>query len=306
MSPRFERKEEERKLARDKAQELFSQLDRDKNGFVDRAEFALLTKMMMRKYPQIQLLDSRGAVKPFDLEEDFKLMDRGATGEAPFEDFNVWWRGRTGDDDADIPVLPESMVNKINEIGALLPAQSGDSVSMGARSGAALWNFLRPRLGLRWGSVASPLCTTAHPRYTRFTKICSTSISEVPMRPNPRLLVKMESRWGNIRELYSTSSSSSRFLEKQLPPGVRHPDSTFSAYWDVGQIFALLYVSALVPFRVSMGITICHTSFAFWVDAFVDVYFIADLVLAFRTGMLTQGVQEGPPGPLALVVPQHA
>jgi hypothetical protein len=34
---------------------------------------------------------------------------------------------------------------------------------------------------------------------------------------------------------------------------VRHPDSSFSGWWDMLQIVALLYVSGFVPFRVSMG-----------------------------------------------------
>jgi hypothetical protein len=36
------------------------------------------------------------------------------------------------------------------------------------------------------GSVASSLCTTAHPLYTRFAYIFGASISEATMRPDPR------------------------------------------------------------------------------------------------------------------------
>jgi hypothetical protein len=39
------------------------------------------------------------------------------------------------------------------------------------------------------GSVALSLCLTAHPLYTRFTKIIGTSISVTTMRPNPRRAV---------------------------------------------------------------------------------------------------------------------
>jgi hypothetical protein len=40
----------------------------------------------------------------------------------------------------------------------------------------------------RWpqGSVALPLCTTAHPLYTSFTNIFGASVSESTMRPHPR------------------------------------------------------------------------------------------------------------------------
>jgi hypothetical protein len=35
------------------------------------------------------------------------------------------------------------------------------------------------------GSVALPLCATAQPLYTRFTKVIGASISEATMRPSP-------------------------------------------------------------------------------------------------------------------------
>ena len=52
----------------------------------------------------------------------------------------------------------------------------------------------------------------------------------------------------------------------------------FAAYWDVAQIFALVYVSILVPFRACMDIAVPVDSFAFWLEVIVDIYFIADLV----------------------------
>jgi hypothetical protein len=40
---------------------------------------------------------------------------------------------------------------------------------------------------LEKGSVALPLCTTAHPLHTGFPNIFSASVCETTMLPNPRL-----------------------------------------------------------------------------------------------------------------------
>jgi hypothetical protein len=48
--------------------------------------------------------------------------------------------------------------------------------------------FAKPRAGrLGLGSLASSICTTAHPLHTRFTNIFGVSLSEATMWPNPML-----------------------------------------------------------------------------------------------------------------------
>ena len=59
---------------------------------------------------------------------------------------------------------------------------------------------------------------------------------------------------------------------------------------------ALLYVTALVPVRVAFAVDVELGGSAWWFDAAVDVYFITDLVLNFRTAIwLPNGTLEVEP-----------
>jgi hypothetical protein len=68
----------------------------------------------------------------------------------------------------------------------------------------------------RWsqGSVASSLCTTAHPLHTIFTNIIGTSVSETTKRPNLRW--SHAARW--------------KFRDCPGPPGAVKRPSRFSMY----------------------------------------------------------------------------
>ena len=244
----FLKKDDERKAARKRAKELFNEIDEDGGGTLDIDEVAKMHKVLMKNFPKVEL------EPPFDLEKDFADMDKTGTGEVSFAEFEYWWRSRTGDDEPDIPVLPESMVSKVNEITSA-NKRLGTLPTDRKRSGVELWAFLRPRLFL---------------------------------------LVEMSKRWGNIHALYPTASSGSIFEEKPLPKWVRNPDSEFSTQWDIAQVFALLYVCYIVPLRASMEMTTPIDSFAFWWDVVVDCYFIADLFLNFRTAFWdARGTLEG-------------
>lgn len=89
-------------------------------------------------------------------------------------------------------------------------------------------------------------------------------------------------QWGDIHDLYE-SHTMSYFEDIPLPPWVLDPESTFSVVWDGFQLIFLLYVSVTVPLRTCFEIDVPVGSFWFFVDNVVDVYFITDMVLQFRT-----------------------
>lgn len=49
------------------------------------------------------------------------------------------------------------------------------------------------------------------------------------------------------------------------------------------QVILLLYVMVAVPLRIGFGIEVEFGTVSFWVDAVVDVYFICDVAMNFRT-----------------------
>ena len=50
----------------------------------------------------------------------------------------------------------------------------------------------------------------------------------------------MQRQWGQVHEIYE-GLSASRFDHGDIPTFIRDPDSTFSAVWDLSQVFLLLY-----------------------------------------------------------------
>jgi len=97
-------------------------------------------------------------------------------------------------------------------------------------------------------------------------------------------------------------------LDRRAWLGMLHPQTKERAMWDIGQMVALIYTFAVLPYRLAFGVetepfydangecpvanTICGVPF--WLDAAVDISFICDLVLNFnayvkhpKTGLLT-------------------
>jgi Ca2+-binding EF-hand superfamily protein len=102
------------------------------------------------------------------------------------------------------------------------------------------------------------------------------------LRPRLRMLVQMAKNWGEISELY-TSHAHSLHQDRVLRKCTRHPDSSFSAVWDLSSILFLVYVSVSVPLRACFEMEVSLGSFEFFIDNIVDMYFIVDVVLNFRT-----------------------
>eukprot|EP01048_Picozoa_sp_COSAG05_P023064 COSAG05_NODE_4846_length_1351_cov_1.164537_2_plen_70_part_00 len=49
-----------------------------------------------------------------------------------------------------------------------------------------------------------------------------------------------------------------------------------------------MYVAALVPFRFGFDIELENFSIEWWVELVVDLYFIVDFMMNFRTGYLDE------------------
>ena len=165
-----------RRELRKNVEQVFRMTDQDGSGKLDREEVAAMAAKISRKY---------GAEfePPFDLEADFADMDTRATGLIDFKQFATWFKYRTGDDEPEIPVLPEFMVRKVGTLSAQVAVQqvggrlsrrissrkrnhkaavessAKDDGDRPTRSGKKLWGFLRPRLGIivslqrQWGRV---------------------------------------------------------------------------------------------------------------------------------------------------------
>jgi CRP-like cAMP-binding protein len=106
-----------------------------------------------------------------------------------------------------------------------------------------------------------------------------------------KLVVQLQKQYGEIHDMYGASTS--QFEEVPVPKTIRDPDSLFSGIWDLLQLIMLLLVCYYVPLRTGFSITVELWSYEFWQDAVIDVYFIIDIIIQFRTAYWTRsGVLE--------------
>jgi hypothetical protein len=52
---------------------------------------------------------------------------------------------------------------------------------------------------------------------------------------------------------------------------------------DLTQVVFICWVATVVPYRICFDVAIPLGSTPFWIDAFIDLFFIVDVVLNFRT-----------------------
>jgi Ca2+-binding EF-hand superfamily protein len=244
-------KERERRQMRRKVRDLFESIDKDHSGRLDKAEFAKLATKGK---------DLLGIHPPFDLEKDWAACEhtvyQDMEPEVTYQGFEKWWKSRLGLDSEfpDIPVLPEFMVQRVSEVSEKLDKREhrGASLSVkrrghtGPLTGKDLWKIIRPRI---------------------------------------LSIVRMQNQWGGIHQIYQANSSSAESIYESspVPKWTRDPDSAFSAAWDMIQVFLLFYVAVAVPLRAGFDLTTPLWSFGFFFDLCVDIYFVADIVLNFRT-----------------------
>lgn len=73
-----------------------------------------------------------------------------------------------------------------------------------------------------------------------------------------------------------------------------------AAFWDILQVLLLCYLSIVLPLRACFTVDIDVGDAAFYFEVFVDVIFITDLLLNFRTAYMTpSGVLEERPRKIA-------
>ncbi len=172
-----------RRDLRKEVEQVFRMTDVDDSGKLDREEIGLMAVKIAKRFAGASF------DPPFDLDTDFAAMDCDNKGYATYDDFAAWFRFRTGDDEPDIPVLPEYMVRKVgalstqikheeairgsfrerkrgndksatNENGLDSLVGSSGPARRPARSGKELWGFLAPRLNVlvalqnQWGRVS--------------------------------------------------------------------------------------------------------------------------------------------------------
>ena len=252
--------------------ELFEAADRDRSGILEKSEFASLVNKANTNVG-LPALFAGGPLDPdsdskarFNLEEAWSEIRKVPFAEGKklgvnFAGFEAWWKGKSGATEPDIPVLPEFMVLKINDKVAHDNVWKRNLQTQEQQSMSRNWTMLTAKL---------------------------------------RALVGAQRQWGDLHEIYETRAES-LFEQAPLPPYVRDPDSEFSAAWDLTSVALLLYVAIMIPLRACFDMEVQLWSGVFWFDAIVDVFFICDVALNFRTSFFDKnGFREERPKKMAM------
>ena len=110
-----------------------------------------------------------------------------------------------------------------------------------------------------------------------------------------KVLVQLRSTWGPLHNMYEARTQS-HFEEQPLHAWTQDPDSAFTSTRDLLSVVMLLYVSAAVPLRVCFGVGVALWSPTFFVEVIVDLFFVVDVALNFRTAYYDEhGLRESRP-----------
>ena len=199
---------------------------------------------------------------PFDLEADWAKVKKTRTGQWPYivsevsyRDFANWFSNRLQMEQQEIPVLPEYLVAKIEETCFMSrPGDEGKRLQ-GTKDSDGI--------GSR----------SAKDRWKM-------------LRPRLTALVHLQRQWGHVHDIYHVDP---HYEQGELSRWIRDPDSKFSQIWDLMQVVLLLYISVVVPIRAGFEEGVVLWSTTFFIDAAIDIYFVCDLVLNFRTAYYTKG-----------------
>lgn len=303
-----------RRAVRREVKENFELFDRDHSGILDYGEFTQVVHKT-QKFMNVEV----------DLDADWAAISKVPIGEAnevgefeegvTFNDFERWWKERAGVREPDIPVLPEFMVLRISDQTRSNGGWSG--VAPGKTAGVKKTSSASPSRASRSAEdyVAEPskgTRTNPHGPWTRDSPPSQEWLDWYKdhhrdpfelwrnLGASLHTMVDMRRQWGDLHEMYETRAES-LYEVLPFPQWVRDPDSNFSAAWDVATIFLLFFVAMVAPIRAAFDLETECLGVAFWIDVLIDLFFITDVVLNFRTAYYTRsGVREERPGKMAL------
>lgn len=242
---------------------LFEKLDANHSGTLNKQQLAILVRRCKK---QLGLLPPE-----FELERDWGYLtsdspptdlDNPSLG-VSWKEFERWWKNRCGLTEADTPIIPEYFTRQLKD------------------------NTICPHADLA--------------KYNRKRRPLETSLGTdlwAHLAPKLKKLAAMKRIWVSDKDMYAHSESA--FGDQPIPPGIRDPESSFSVVWDLLQIVFLLYVSVTVPYRACFEVEVELFSFTWFWDTMIDIYFICDMILNFRTAYVdSKGVREVNPKTIA-------
>ncbi len=89
---------------------------------------------------------------------------------------------------------------------------------------------------------------------------------------------------GNTASLHGMALGGSTYV---TPSCQIDPQGKFKRRWDLVLTVLCIYIAMFVPYRVGFQIELCPGDLDWSIEAFVDAFFVLDIILTFRTPLIT-------------------
>ena len=231
--------------------DLFNQMDTDGSGSINAKELAELANQMGLSMTKSELDDEIKAMKDKD--------NKGQT--VSFEEFDRWWNG----DYENGEVNSEELMDLFMEV---------DEDGSGEVDIIEFLNMIALKME---GKDLSE--KTAY----QMVRAALESVRD-DVRAIYGSSAKPKGALERMRELEAESTSRCCFFR---PDGTSIGDK-FRKLWDVAQVVLLIYVAIAVPYRMGFEIDVPWNTTWFWIELCVDVYFMFDILINFRTAYRTE------------------
>ena len=245
--------------------ELFGNVDKDSSGELDKTEVGWMIQSLGKP------------VTETELEAVMTSLDHDHSGTVDFAEFQKWWEEEEYASEQDRSKELEDLFSLVDTDG----------------SGEIDWEEFLEMIGSQLRREDKDMRQRDWVRQSGQDKDTGERVSRDPAT---LLRVALECMRADVRAIYGSMARprSRVFLltESELTARKRQcffrPEGhgaavTFRKTWDISQIFMLFYVATALPFRLGFSQEVEVGSLAFWWEVLVDIYFVTDIVINFRT-----------------------
>jgi Ca2+-binding EF-hand superfamily protein len=233
--------------------DAFDKYDTDHSGCIDKTEV-------------LDLMDELGLVlSPKDLDAAMKEMDTDDSGEVQYGEFKAWWESN---DDT-------TQEQKDMELKDLFSEVDLDG------SGSIDWHEFLHAIGTKMSTrdfVQKKDEKTRSP-----IKLVRTALDSV--RDDVRAIYGSAQQPKGLRQRAMEQDTIMDRRKCFFRPDGHGPQANFRKVWDSVQVILLGYVALAVPYRTAFDIDIPLASQWWWIELCIDIYFVLDIFLNFRTAI---------------------
>jgi len=241
---------------------LFKKMDQDMDNHLNRIEVTALGLALGQK------------LNPKQLDEAMAAMDDDGDGVVNWAEFEAWWKTGKG----------YATREELEDLFAEVDADGSGEID--------LMEFLHmigkktegkrgeTKLGVDGKRDSLPLGTdTKEGDPMQLVRIALEGVRD-DVRAIYGASTRPKSSWQMARELEDAINARRCFVTTDSGTS----SDVFRKGWDLVQAMLLIYVAIAVPYRIGFGVDVPVASPMFWFEVFVDLYFVLDIIINFRTG----------------------